>query len=115
MVCLEVSGMENLLSLPILVFSPLIAIVVLFLPIFSGKGVLIRRFAKGFASLHFLYSLLFLAFFDVNLNNGLAFYKNLKFFGKDWIEIIGVKMNFGIDGLSLLLILLTSFIFLLAI
>lgn len=107
--------MEQFLSLPVLVFSPLIAILILFIPIFSGKGILIRRFAKGFASLHFLYSLCFLAYFDTSMNEGIAYAQNIKFFGVNWIDILGIKFCFGLDGLSLLMVLLTSFIFLLAI
>lgn len=101
------------LSIIVLIFSPLVAAGFLFSPIFKNNEVLIRRFSKGFASLHFLYTLLFLLFFNP-LNDGISYYKEITFFGTSWIDILGVKMAFGMDGISLLLVILTSFIFLLA-
>ena len=57
----------NWLSLNILVFSPLLISILFLLPIFYGHSVLIRRFAKGFAGIHFVYALLFLVFFNTNI------------------------------------------------
>lgn len=101
------------LSLPILIFSPLVAASILFTAFFRNNEVRIRRFSKGFASLHFLYSLMFLAFFNP-LENQISYYKEITFFSTSWIEPLGVKMAFGMDSISLLLVILTSFIFLLA-
>lgn len=103
---------ENL-SIIILIFSPILAGLSLFTPFFRENEVKIRRFSKGFAALHFLYSLMFLAAFNP-LNDGISFAQEIKFFGKSWIEILGVKMSFGLDGISLLMVILTSFIVLLA-
>lgn len=109
--------MLDYLSLPILIFSPLVAASVLYSSFFKNNEVRIRRFSKGFASLHFLYSLLFLVFFNP-LNNGntgaISFYKELTFFNTSWVQPLGFKMAFGLDGISLLMVVLTSFIFLLA-
>lgn len=101
------------LSIIVLIFSPLIAAAMLYIPFFQNNEVRIRRFAKGFASLHFLYSLLFLLFFNP-LNGGVSYYKEITFYGTGWIEPMGIKMAFGMDSISLLMVILTSFIFLLA-
>lgn len=103
----------NYLSLLVLIFSPLIAGSVLFSPFFKNNEVRIRRFSKGFASLHLLYSLLFLVFFNP-LNSDISYYKEITFFGSSWIQPLGLKMAFGLDGISLMMVILTSFIFLLA-
>lgn len=107
----------NFLSIIVLIFSPLIAASVLFSPIFKNNEVRIRRFSKGFASLHFLYTLLFLVFFNPlkgGLFGDISYYKEITFFGSSWIQPLGLKMAFGMDGISLLMVILTSFVFLLA-
>ena len=104
--------MDNL-SILALIFSPLIAGGLLYLPFFKGNEVKIRRFSKGFASLHLLYSIMFLASFNP-LDEGISFYKEITFFGSSWVKILGLKMDFGMDGITLLMVILTSFIFLLA-
>lgn len=101
------------LSITALIFSPLVAAALLFSPFFKDNEVRIRRFAKGFASLHFFYTLLFVIFFNP-LNDGISFYKELTFRGISWVQPLGLKMAFGLDGISLLMVVLTSFIFLLA-
>lgn len=103
----------NYLSVLALIFSPLVVAVLFYTPLFKNNEVIIRRFAKGFASLHFLYSLLFLAFFNPSVND-ISYYKEITFAGTGWIEPLGLKLAFGLDGISLLLVILTSFIFLLA-
>lgn len=104
----------NYLSIIVLIFSPLVIAGLLFTPIFKNNEVRIRRFAKGFASLHFAYSLLFLLFFNPT-DDGVSFIKEITFFGTSWVQSLGWKMMFGLDGISLLMVVLTSFIFLLAI
>lgn len=101
------------LSLPILIFSPLVAAMLLYSPFFKQNEVRIRRFSKGFASLHLLYTLLFLVFFNP-LSDSISYYKEITFGGVGWVEPLGLKFAFGIDGISLLMLILTSFIFLLA-
>lgn len=103
----------NYLSLLILIFSPLIFGTLLFSPFFKNNEVKIRRFSKGFASVHFLYTLMFLAFFNPD-NSGISYYKELRPFGMGWIDSMGFKFAFGIDGIALLMVVLTSFIVLLA-
>ncbi|MFA7658201.1 MAG: NADH-quinone oxidoreductase subunit M [Candidatus Gastranaerophilaceae bacterium] len=105
--------MMNYLSIIALIFSPLVAGSLLFSPFFKNNEVRIRRFSKGFASLHFLYTLLFLVFFNP-LSEGISYYKEITFGSSSWIQPLGLKMAFGLDGISLLMIILTSFVFLLA-
>lgn len=105
--------MLKFLSLPVLIFLPLLAAVILYLPFFQNNEVRIRRFSKGFASLHFFYTLLFLLFFNP-LSDDISYYKEITFFGASWIKPLGIKMAFGLDGISLLMVILTSFVFLLA-
>lgn len=100
-------------SIIVLIFSPLIAAALLYSPYFKKNEVRIRRFSKGFASLHFLYSLMFLALFNP-LNTDISFFKEITFFGQSWVKPLGLKMAFGLDGISILMVVLTSFIFLLA-
>lgn len=101
------------LSLLVLIFSPLVAAGLLFSSFFKNNEVRIRRFSKSFASLHFIYTVLFLVFFNP-LNEGLSYYKELTFFGDSWITPLGMKFAFGMDAISLLMVVLTSFVFLLA-
>lgn len=101
------------LSLLVLIFSPLVAAGALFSAFFKNNEVRIRRFAKGFASLHFIYTVLFLVFFNP-LYDGISYYKEINFFGSSWIEPLGIKFSLGLDAISLMMIVLTSFIFLLA-
>ena len=101
------------LSILLLIFSPIIVSGLLFSSFFKNNEVRIRRFSKGFASLHFLYTILFLVFFNP-LNDGISYYKEITFFGSSWVEPMGFKMAFGMDGISLLMVLLTSFVVLLA-
>lgn len=105
--------MIHYLSILVLIFSPLIAATLLYSPFFKNNEVFIRRFSKGFASLHLLYTLLFLIFFNP-LNDNISYYKEITFFGSSWIQPLGLKMAFGLDGISLLMVILTSFIFVLA-
>lgn len=101
------------LSLSFLIFSPLIFVIILLCPFFPENVRIIRRSAKGFAFFHLMYSLLFILFFNQN-NNALSYYTEINVLGKNWIEPLGVSISFGVDGISLLLVVLTSFLFFLA-
>lgn len=72
-----------MLSLIWLIFAPLIAAGIILFPKFPNHQVKVRRFAKSFAALHFIYSLLFLLFFDTGMY-GMSFEKELTFFGMTW-------------------------------
>lgn len=105
--------MEHILSLNWLVFSPLIAFGLILSPLFGDNEVIIRRFSKGFACLHFFYTILFLAVFDPS-TYGMSFGTELKIADVSWLNVLGISASFAVDGLSLLLVVLSSFIFLLA-
>ena len=100
----------NFLSLNFLIFSPLIAAIVIASPLFGYNPLYIRRFSKAFASLHFLYSLLFV----LNQKNSIEpLYSEFTIFGKNWLDSFGINAAFGLDGLTSLLVAFTSLIFLL--
>lgn len=103
--------MFNLLSLKLLILSPILAAIVVMSPVFGTNQIYIRRFAKTFATFHFLYSLLFVAF--CNFGEG-TYYDELTVLGEGWLSKLGVSAAFGVGGFSVLLVALTSFIFLMA-
>ena len=98
------------LSLNLLIFSPLIIPVLFLLPIFRDDEVIIRRIAKSFAGLHFIYAILFWVFY----NPELSYFDELFIFGQSGIQSLGIRSAFSLDGLSLILIELTSFLVLIA-
>lgn len=97
---------ENVLGFPILstlVIIPVLgAIILLFLK--SGKGGMIRVFALGITIINFVVSLLLPLNFDTGT------YKMQFTERASWIPSIGAEYLVGIDGISLLLILLTTLI-----
>ena len=101
------------LSLAILVLAPILPMLLIMCPLFPNNAVVVRRFAKGFASLHFAYSLLFLLFFNPDILS-MSFPQEIFIFKSSWIQTMGISASFAVDGLSLLLCVLTSFIFLIA-
>ena len=105
--------MNNILSLIILVLLPVIGTMVIFGPWFPHNEVKIRRFAKGWGSLIFLYSLLFVVFFNP-AQEGYQFNEALTFGGKPWIAPLGINFAFAIDGISLIMVVLTTFLVLMA-
>jgi len=103
--------MFNFLSLNILIFAPVIAALIIASPMFGTNQIYIRRFSKTFATLHFLYSLLFVLFY--NQGTG-TFYDEITVSGAGWLSKLGVNAAFGADGFTILLCVLTSFIFLMS-
>jgi NADH-quinone oxidoreductase subunit M len=97
---------EHLLS--IVLFTPLAGMLVLLL-LPSARKNLIRVWANLAAFAGFAVSLLLLVRFDKNAA-GFQYVERV-----DWIPSLGVKYNLGIDGISLLLVLLTTLVGFLAI
>src|SRR5512138_1551709 len=93
---------EHLLSL--VTYTPLVGALVLLLPFFGGKANenAVRWVANGFGLLGFLVSLPLWTSFD----RGAAGFQFVE--KADWIPSIGVSYFFGVDGISALLILLTT-------
>ena len=102
--------MEKLLSIPFLIFMPLVVSMFVISPLFTKNEIVVRRFSKSVFGFHFLYSILMLAFFDpANPYTG-----QIHFFGLDWVQSVGIKFAFRIDNISMILVMLTSFVFLLS-
>jgi NADH-quinone oxidoreductase subunit M len=91
---------EHLLS--IVTYTPLAGALVLLLPFFKKNDDAVRWFANGVGSLGFLVSLPLWFWFDRG-KDGFQFVER-----GDWIPSIGVSYVFGVDGISALLILLTT-------
>jgi len=104
----------NFLSILVLIFSPVIAALLILSPFFPNNEIKIRRFSKAFAICHFIYSTMFLLFFNPT-NFGWSYQKELTFFNISWLKTLGITATFGVDGLSLVFVLLTSFLVMLAI
>ena len=102
--------MEKLLSIPFLIFMPLVVSMFVISPLFTKNEIVVRRFSKSVFGFHFLYSILMLAFFDP----ANPYTSQIHFFGLDWIQSLGIKFQFRLDGIGLILTTLTSFVFLLS-
>ncbi len=102
--------MDTILSIPFLVFMPMVVSLIIISPFMISNEIIVRRFAKGIFSFHFLYTLVMLAFF--NTDN--PYLSQISFWGMDWIQSLGIKFAFKIDAISIILTVLTSFIFLIA-
>ena len=89
---------------------PLVVSLFVISPLFTKNEIVVRRFTKGVCLFHFLYSILMLACFD----SANPYTSEIHFFGLDWVQSIGVKFAFQIDSVSMILTVLTSFVFLLA-
>src|SRR4051812_7002565 len=92
---------EHMLS--ILTFSPL-ALGILLLCIPAPLQTTQKWFAFGGSLLIFLLSLLMYSQFDASLP-GYQFQIQ-----REWLPLLGIKYSLGIDGISLYLVLLTTFL-----
>ena len=101
------------LSLVILVLAPLIPMLLILSPLFPNNAVIIRRFAKWFAGIHFIYSICFMLFFNPDLLS-MSFSQEIILFKSSWLQTMGITATFAVDGFSLLLCILILFIFLIA-
>ena len=102
--------MNILLSIPFLIFLPLVMSILILSPLFTSNEVTLRRFSKGVFGFHFLYTILMLVFF--NADN--PYTVNINLFGMDWIQSLGIRFSLKIDVVSMILVTLTSFIFFMA-
>ena len=91
---------DNLLS--IITYTPLVGALILLLPPFKKNDDAVRWVANGFGVLGFLVSLPLWFWFDRGAE-GFQFVER-----HSWIPGIGVQYLFGVDGISALLILLTT-------
>ena len=102
--------MDMILSLPFLVFIPMLFSIILISPFFTSNEVMVRKFAKGVCAFHLIYAILMLLFF----NQSNPYESEISFWGMNWIQSLGIKFSFRADSISMILSVLTSFIFLLA-
>ena len=102
--------MSSFMSIPLLIFFPLVMSLIIISPFTTNNEISLRRFAKGGFTLHFLYTILMLAFFDT----ANPYISNIHFFGLDWLQTMGIKFSFKLDGIGIILTTLTSFIFLIS-
>ncbi|HJT16607.1 MAG TPA: NADH-quinone oxidoreductase subunit M, partial [Thermoanaerobaculia bacterium] len=72
----------------------------------------IRWGATFFAAIDFILSLVLWSRFDANASGDAIFQFR---WTRDWIPSLGVKYDFGIDGIALLLIILTTFMGIIAV
>ena len=101
----------NLLSLLILLMIPLAASLVVVL--FFDKESTIRRVSKLIAFLHFVYAMFFILYLDSAAGTSQVVQEMLND-GKLWLQPIGVSFSLAIDGVSLVMVILTTFITLMA-
>ena len=102
--------MDRFISIPFLIFLPMLMSFLVISPLFTNNEIAIRRFVKGFCGFHFLYAVLVLTLF----NSANPYYSQLHVFGTDWIQSLGITFSFKLDIIGLILAVLTSFVFLLA-
>lgn len=95
--------------LTLLTFFPLIGVVILLFMPKEGRELDVKRTAVITSVLTFVLSIIVLGVFD-SAESGLQMYQPV-----DWIPAWGIHFAFGIDGLSILMVLLTTFISMLAI
>jgi NADH-quinone oxidoreductase subunit M len=89
--------------LSIVTYTPLAGVVVLLLPLFRGRDNAVRWVANLTGIAGFLVSLPLWLWFDRSHPTPFQFEERA-----DWIRSIGVQYYFGVDGISVLLILLTT-------
>ena len=94
--------------LTLIVFIPLVAAMVLLLVSKDDTGT-IRNISIGAAGLTFLISLVLLSRFD-SVEPGMQFTETLA-----WVPMFHINYQVGVDGISLWLVVLTTFISLIAI
>jgi NADH-quinone oxidoreductase subunit M len=88
--------------LSIVTYTPLVGALLLLLPVFKGNDAAVRWWSNGVAFVGFLVSLPLWFWFERG-KGGFQFEERAS-----WIPSIGVEYHFGVDGVSTLLILLTT-------
>ncbi len=98
--------------LNVVTYTPLLGAAIILFFIRSENAKMIRYTATLFAAIDFVVSLFLWWGFDPNASGEKIFQFR---FVTNWIPSLGVKYEFGIDGIALLLIILTTFMGLIAI
>ncbi|MBE9028293.1 NADH-quinone oxidoreductase subunit M [filamentous cyanobacterium LEGE 11480] len=92
-----------------LIWIPTIGAIVLALLPQSVNGARVRQVAMGFMAAAFAWSLVVLTQFDVH-NPGIQLVENI-----DWLKDLGLTYSLGIDGLSILLVVLNALLMIVAV
>ena len=100
--------MHNVPILSIICYLPLLGALVIAFGMKSSQAALIRKVATGFVFVDFLLSIPLWFLFDRH-GELFQFRESVP-----WIDSIGVRYEFGIDGIALLLVLLTTLLGVLA-
>lgn len=100
----EINNAIGFPLLSLLIFLPLAGAVVLAIFVPSNQEKLLKVLALGLTCLIFFISLLLYKYFDISTHE-MQFVEHIP-----WIESFGISYYLGIDGISLLLILLTTLI-----
>lgn len=99
--------LNSLLSIPVLILIPIFAGLMVLSPFFPVNTVKIRRFSKGFGIFAFIYSLFFML-------ASTAEYGSIEAFPLLVIPNFNISLSFGLDNLSSVMLVLASFIILMA-
>lgn len=102
----------NLLSLMTLLLIPLVAAIVI--PLFIEGEVAIRRLSKMVAGFHLIYALFFVLYLNPS-DGAYQVVQEMLNDGQVWINSLGISFSLAIDGVSLVMVVLTSLITFLAI
>ncbi len=92
-----------------LIWLPTIGAIVLALMPKSIDGARIRQIAMGFMTATFVWSLCVLSRFDIH-NPGMQLVETL-----DWLKDLGLTYSLGVDGLSILLVVLNGLLMMVAV
>lgn len=99
-----VENISNTPILSLLIVTPIVGALIILFFVSGGKKESIRSIALGFTSINFIFSLFLLSGFDTTTHK-MQFVERYQ-----WIPGIGSEYLVGIDGISLLMVLLTTFI-----
>nr|AGH24311.1 NADH dehydrogenase subunit 4 [Reclinomonas americana ATCC 50633] len=89
--------------LPIIILTPIVGVFILFL-IPDWKTSVIKQIALYTSLITFVFSLFLWIFFDKSTSKFQFVYE------VDWIETLNINFSLGIDGISLFLVILTTFL-----
>src|SRR5574344_178375 len=101
--------MNTILSIPLLMFLPLLASIIIASPILNN-AIFIRRFARGFNIIFCLYSLFF---YQASGKDFIV--QNIPLLNNTHLNQFGIHISFTLNPLSILMIILTTIVFTLAI
>ena len=111
--------MNYLLNLPLLILLPIIASIIIFSGIFKDNYIYTRRFSTAFSIIYFFYSLLFYVSYkgiiptEESILQGFnpEFISSFSILENSFLSNLGINFSFGVDSLSVIMIILTTLAF----